>query len=75
MKSIKLAQKKKEKKERKTPEELVPPEYHEFLSVFSEEEAGRFPERTSWDHAINLKEGFKPKSAHIYPMRQQKKQN
>jgi hypothetical protein len=67
-KSIQLAQKKERKKPKKPPEELVPKEFHEYLSVFSEEEAGRFPERTAWDHAINLKEGFKPKSAHIYPM-------
>jgi hypothetical protein len=67
-KSIELAQKKEEKKTKRTLEELIPEEYHEYLSVFSEEEASRFPERTSWDHAINLKEGFKPKSAHIYPM-------
>ncbi len=67
-KSIELAQKKEEKKPQKTLEELVPEEYNKYLSVFSEEEAGRFPEWTSWDHAINLKEGFKLKSAHIYPM-------
>jgi hypothetical protein len=65
-KSIELAQKENKKKVKKTVEELVPKEF--FLLVFSEEEAFRFPERTSWDHAINLKEGFKPKSAHIYPM-------
>jgi hypothetical protein len=67
-KSIELAQKEEGKEPKKLPEELVLQEFHKYLSVFSEKEAGRFPERTSWDHAIELKEGFKPKSAHIYPM-------
>jgi hypothetical protein len=43
-KSIELAQKKEEKKPKKPLEELVPSEFHKYLSVFSEEEAGRFPE-------------------------------
>src|SRR3979411_2011962 len=28
----------------------------------------RFPDRRLWDHAIILKEGFQPKSFHIYPI-------
>jgi hypothetical protein len=30
------------------------------------EEPARFPEQHPWDHAINLKDDFKPKSSHIY---------
>ena len=46
--------------------ELVPPEYHEFLDVFDEEKANRFPESKKWDHKIDMKEGFEPKSFKNY---------
>ena len=42
--------------------ELVPSEYHEFLDVFDEEKANRFPESRKWDHKIEMKEGFEPKA-------------
>jgi hypothetical protein len=47
-------------------EEQIPKEFHEFLDVFSEEKAARFPEPRSWDHKIELKEGFVPKSFKTY---------
>ena len=46
--------------------ELVPPEYHEFLDVFDEEKANWFPESKKWDHKIDMKEGFEPKSFKNY---------
>ena len=46
--------------------ELVPPEYHEFLDVFDEEKANRFPESCKWDHKIKMKEGFEPKAFKNY---------
>jgi hypothetical protein len=39
------------------PKEALPPEYTEFVDVFSEEQAGILPENTAHDHAIDLKEG------------------
>ena len=66
--SIALAQKEEAKKPKQKVKDLVPKALHEYLSVFSEQEASRFPKRTTWDHAINLKEGFKPKSSPIYPV-------
>ena len=54
------------KKKEKTDEELVPQEYHEYLDVFSEEKAAQFPESRSWDHRIEIKEGFEPKSFKNY---------
>ena len=42
--------------------EQIPEEYHEFIRVFDEEEANHFPESRVWDHKIELKEGFQPKS-------------
>ena len=52
------------KKQEKTVEEMVPKEYHEFLDVG--EKAARFPESKAWDHKINMKEGFEPKSFKNY---------
>jgi hypothetical protein len=49
------------RKKDKTDEQLVPAEYHEYLDIFSEEKAHRFPESRPWDHKIKMKEGFEPK--------------
>ncbi len=57
-----------EKREEKPLEEMVPPEFHEYLDVFSEQAATRFPASRPWDHAIELKPTFEPKSSKIYPM-------
>ena len=54
------------KKQEKSVEDMVPKEYHEFLDVFSEEKAVRFPESKPWDHKIDMKEGFEPKSFKNY---------
>ena len=53
------------KKQEKSIEEMVPKEYHEFLDVFSEEKAARFPESKPWDHKIDMKEGFEPNLSRI----------
>ena len=55
-----------QKKEKLLVKEMVPPEYHEFLNVFDEEKANRFPESKEWDHKIDMKEGFEPKSFKNY---------
>ena len=46
----------------------VPAEFHEYLDVFSDKKSTQFPKSTPWDHRIELKEGFQPKSSKIYPM-------
>jgi len=43
-------------------EEQIPKEFHEYLDVFSEEKAARFPKPRLWDHKIELKDSFIPKS-------------
>ena len=53
---------------KKSIEELVPQELHEYLIVFSEEAAARFPESKPWDHKILLKPDFKPKKGKIYDL-------
>ena len=61
-----LAAEENKKKEGIPIEKLVPEEYHEYLDVFDEEKANRFPEERSWDHKIEMKEGFEPKSFKSY---------
>ena len=57
-----------EKSKEKTPEELVPKEYHKFLKVFSKKESKCMLLRKPWDHTIDLKDTFKPKKGHIIPL-------
>ena len=47
-------------------EEQIPKEFHEYQDVFSEEKAARFPEPKKWDHKIELKDTFVPKSFKTY---------
>ena len=42
--------------------------YHQYLKVFSKKESERMPIRKSWDHAIDLKETFKPKKGQLIPL-------
>ena len=44
----------------------VPKEFHDFLDVFSEEKAAQFPESQPWDHKIEMKDTFVPKSFKTY---------
>lgn len=45
---------------------LVPPEYHDFLDVFSKHEADILPPHRSYDHAIELEPGTTPPHGPIY---------
>ena len=64
--AMELAIKENKKKEEKTDKELIPKEYHEYLDVFSREKEAGFPESRSWDHKVEKKEGFEPKSFKNY---------
>jgi hypothetical protein len=55
-----------QKKEDLPLTEQIPDKYHEFLDIFDENKADRFPEPRSLDHKIELKEGFQPKSFKAY---------
>ena len=46
--------------------EQVPKEFHNFLDIFSEEKAARFPETRPWDHKIETKDTFVSKSFKTY---------
>ena len=55
-----------EKKKELSAEQIVPELYHDYLDVFNEDKADRFPKSRPWDHKIELKEGFESKSFKMY---------
>ena len=54
------------KKDDLTDEQIVPPEYHKFLDIFNEKRASQFPDKRPWDHKIDMKPDFEPKSFKNY---------
>ena len=50
---------------------LMRTEYHEYLSVFSKEEACTLPPRRYIDHTIPIVEGSKPSFSRMYSMSDQ----
>ena len=54
------------KKETRPSKQLVLEALHDYLDVFDEIQADRFPGPHPWDHKIELKERFKPKSYKTY---------
>ena len=53
---------------------VVPEEYHEFLNLFSEEEAKELPPHRIYDHTIPLVEGKQPPFEPLYGMSQKELQ-
>ena len=49
-------------------EEMVPKRFHKYLKLFEKKESERMPTRKTWDHAIDLREGFVLKKGKIYPL-------
>ena len=49
-------------------ETMVPKRFHWWLKVFGKVESERMPVRKVWDHAIDVKEDFKPSKAKVYPL-------
>jgi len=47
---------------------LVPRKFLRWRKVFGKVESERILTRKVWDHAINLKETFKPWKGRIYPL-------
>jgi len=48
--------------------EMVPQKFLRWRKVFGKMESERMPTRKIWDHAIDLKETFKPQKERIYPL-------
>jgi len=58
----------KKKVEKKTDEEMVPPQFHVYLDVFKKTPSERLPLCKPWDHAIDLNPDFVPRKSKLYPM-------
>ena len=48
--------------------EMVPKKFLKWRKVFGKVKLKRMPTRKIWDHAIDLKETFKPRKGKIYPL-------
>lgn len=66
--AMRFAQEALKSKTTRTQEEMVPPHYHQYLSVFDKKAAERFPPSRPYDHAITLKPDFVPKQGKVYTM-------
>jgi hypothetical protein len=64
--AMELAINKNGKKVDLSVEELVPGDLHKFLDIFDNNKANQFPESYMWDHKIDMKKGFEPKSFNNY---------
>jgi len=47
---------------------MVPKKFLKWRKVFEKVESERMPTKKVWDHAIDLKEMFKPRKGRIYPL-------
>jgi len=47
---------------------MVPKWFHQWLKVFGKVESERMPVWKVWDHAIDVKEDFRPSKAKVYPL-------
>jgi len=55
-------------------EEMVLQKFLRWRKVFGKIELERIPTRKIWDHAIDLKETFKPRKGRIYPLSKDKRE-
>jgi len=64
-----MVEEKQEKEENlieiRTVEEMVPRRFHKYLKMFEKKESERMVIRKTWDHTIDLREGFVPKKGKI----------
>jgi len=61
-------------KDHRKIEEMVPRKFWKWKKVFGKVESERIPTRKIWDHAIDLKETFKPRKGKIYPFSKNKRE-
>jgi len=53
---------------------MVPKRFLKWKKVFEKVKSGRMLMRKVWDHAIDLKEMFKPRKGRIYPLSKNKRE-
>jgi len=57
-----------------TVKKLVPKRFWKWKKVFSKRESERMPVQKTWDHAIELKEGFTPKKGKVYSLSREERE-
>ena len=60
--------------DKKTLRKLVPRKFWKWKKVFGKRESERMPVRKTWDHAIELKEGFTPKKGKVYSLSREERE-
>ena len=63
-----LAQKAGKDNSPKTLEEQLPDIYSAYQKVFEKKASDRLPQHQPWDHEIDLKPDFQPRSGKVYPL-------
>jgi len=61
-------------KDHRKIEKMVPRKFLKWRKVFGKVESERMPMRKVWDHAIDLKEMFKPRKGRIYSLSKNKRE-
>jgi hypothetical protein len=64
--AMELAIKENKKKADLPVEKLIPEDLQDFLDVFDDNKVNQLPKSNMWNHKINIKEGFEPKSFKNY---------
>ena len=61
-------------KDEETLRKLVPRKFWKWKKVFGKRESERMLVRKTWDHAIELKEGFTPKKGKVYSLSREERE-
>jgi len=61
-------------KNKKVLRKLVPKRFWKWKKVFGKKESERMPVQKTWDHAIELKEGFTPRKGKIYSLSREERE-
>ena len=57
-----------------TLKKLVPKRFWRWGKVFGKKKSERMPVQKTWDHAIELKEGFTPKKKKVYSLSREERE-
>jgi len=61
-------------KDEKTLRKLVSKRFWKWKRVFGKKKSERMPVQKTWDHAIELKEGFVPKKGKVYSLSREERE-
>ena len=53
---------------------LVSERFHQRIKVFGKRQLKRMPIQKTWDHAIDIKEGFVPRKEKVYPLSREERE-